>query len=258
MKKFALPSAIAALALISAPAFAASIWQEDFSYPDGTLTNVAYPTWASFSGSGNFIPVSGGEALVGGFGSSADDSRRAIGSSITSGSLYLAALVKVTTAPTSANGEYFLSFYNSPTSGGGYIGRIFASTTTTGWTFGLSNGSSTPVDWGTDLALDTYYKVIAKLDVTAKTTTLGVFSPSYTPVSDSELTLSGGSASTVAAVDYIALRQGTAAQGAQAITGLWLGTDLADVASITVPEPSTMSLLGGLAVLAFVFRRRRI
>lgn len=244
-------------AITASPVLATTIWQEEFAYANGVLTNVSYPTWTSFSGTGNFIPVTEGEVLVAGYSTSSDDSRRALGASYTSGALYMSALVKVTTAPTSASGDYFLSFYNSPSSGGGYAGRIFASTTATGWTFGLANASSTPTDWSTDLSLNTYYKIVTKFDLSTKTASMGVFAPGYQPLADSELTLTGGTAGSVLGIDNIALRQAGTAQGAALIDSIWVGTELGDVAPLAVPEPSAMAIFGGFGMLALVMAARR-
>lgn len=237
--------------MFSNAAIGSILWQDGFDYGNGQLTTESGDAWVNFSGTGNFIQTSSGEAFLIGSSGSSEDVRRALGSSISSGSLYLGATVKLTSSPTSANGEYFLSFYNSPSSGGGYIGRIFSSQTGTGAAIGLSNAGSTPNDWATDVQLGTFYKVIAKLDLATRIVTLGVFDASYTPTSDAELLLGGGGASGILAVDSIALRQATATQGSQAIGAIWVGTTLADVAGVVVPEPGSAAVLGlGLASLA--------
>jgi len=246
---------------------ASLIWTEQFSYTDGALLSVSNGNWTAFSGAGNSpIQVQNNSATlvnVTNGSISGEDVKRALDQNYTSGVLYASALVSMSAAPTGANGDYFLSFYSSAASGGGYMGRIFASATATGWSFGLSNGTSTPVDWGTDLSLNTTYKIVLRLDVAARTATMGVFAAGYTPTSDSELTLSGGAASgTTAAVDNFAMRQG-AASGAvmtEVISGIATGTSLSDVAGLAaVPEPGTVTLVSlGLGVGLWGLRRRRI
>jgi hypothetical protein len=244
------------VAMLIQTAVGSTLWQEGFDYPNGQLTAQSGGTWLNFSGTGNFIQTTNGEALVSGYVTSgAEDVRRPLGTSITTGSLYLGATVKLTVAPTSPNGEYFLSFYNSPTTGGGYVGRIFSSQTGTGSAFGLSNAGSAPTDWATDASLGTFYKIIAKLDLATQIATLGVFAAGYIPTSDTELTLSGGAASAITAVDSIALRQATAVQGSQTIGSIWVGTELADVSGVVVPEPGGAALLG--LGFAFLGMRRR-
>jgi MYXO-CTERM domain-containing protein len=164
-------------------------------------------------------------------------------------------LISLSVAPTTVNGDYLASFYSSSGSGGGFETRIFASTTATGWTFGLNPSGTAPVDWGTDLSLNTYYNIVLKFDVGTKAVSMGVFAANGSPTSDADLTLTGTSTST-AGPDFFALRQGSGTVMLENIDSIVTGTTLADVTA--APEPSTIALagLGGVAALLAIRRRR--
>lgn len=238
---------------------ASVIWDEEFSYsPDGSLTTVSGGNWTAFSGGGT-LPIQdvGGVITMTNVssGTSGEDLRRALDQTYTTGSLYVSLAVSLTVAPTTANGDYFASIYSTAGSGGGYETRIFASTTATGWTFGLSPSGTAPTDWGTDLSLNTYYNIVLKFDIDTKAVSMGVFSIGSGPSSDSDLTLTGTSTAT-AGPDAFALRQGGSTVMLENIDSIIVGTSLADV--VPVPEPSTLALaaLGGAACLVG-FRRKR-
>lgn len=264
MKKFLLSIGLPAYLLCSNSS-ASTIWNEGFGYSTGPLTSVSGGAWSAISGAGNFpiTVVAGSVSLTNvNSGASGEDLRRPLDSTYTTGTLYAGMLVSLTTAPPGASGDYFLAFYSSAGSGGGFASRVFASTTATGWSLGLANASvSTPADWTTDLTLNTWYKVILKYDVATRTSALGVFSPSYTPTSDAELTLTALTASAVTAgIDYFALRQGStfnSTMGSQ-VDEIWVGSQLSDVAGVTpfVPEPSALAIVG-MGFLGMLLRRRK-
>lgn len=263
-------ASFSALVFFSQASHADILLNETFSY-DGGTTITSTGNWVAFSGGGT-LPVtenSSGAVTTTNVGSGVsgeDDRDTFTATAITSGSLYYSALVAVTafsSATPSANGDYFLSPYNSAPSGGGYAGRIFVSGTTDGGiAFGLSNSGSAPTD-GPDITIGTYYKLILKYDFSTKTASLGIFDPSFVPTDDSGLTITGGTASAIAALDSVAIRQGSSTNAAftTAIDGIEVGTTLADVASIQLtpaPEPSAVGLLiGGLVSLVGFQRIRR-
>src|SRR5688572_26253470 len=110
---------------------AASLFVEEFSYSTGQLTTVSGGTWVNFSGTGNFIQVTGGSLTYSGYvssgignkidivsvGSSAEDVYRQF-TTQTSGTTYAAFLVNVANTTglslnTSANGDHFAGFLAS-------------------------------------------------------------------------------------------------------------------------------------------------
>jgi PEP-CTERM motif len=239
---------------------AAVVFNESFDYTNGQLTTVSAPNWVNFNGSTLPIAVTGGTISLTNLasGPSGEDVRRSLGvAPITTGIIYYSALITPnSSAPTSANGDYFLSANVSATTGGGFLGRVFLSATSTGFTFGLSNGTSTPVDWTSDIALNSQYLVVVRLDVGTRTSTMGVFNPTAVPpsISDLDLTIGGGAASTTTAgVDFLALRQGstTGAVFTNSIDSVIVATTLAEV----IPEPSSL-FLGSFGVLGILRRRR--
>lgn len=238
------------------PSTAAVIVSDDFNYADGNLTSVSGGNWVAFSGAGTLpVQVSSGSATVANVasGTSGEDLRLGLGSGFTTGVLYYSALITPLSAPTTTNGDYFFSGYSTATTGGGYFGRLFLSTTATGFTFSLSNGGTTPTDWTSDVTINTEYLVVLRLDVAARTATMGVFNPSSAPTSDSQLTIAGGAASgTTGAIDSIAFRQGSGSGGfSNRIGGVMVSNSIAEV----IPEPSTALL--GLIGLGGLLRRRR-
>jgi hypothetical protein len=237
----------------------AVMFNESFDYADGRLTTVSSPNWVNLNGSTLPITVTGGTISLTnlGSGTSGEDVRRSLGvSPITAGDIYYSALITPTGSPTSGNGDYFLAANVSAASGGGFLGRVFLSPTSTGFTFGLSNGTGTPVDWTSDITLNSQYLVIVKLNVGARTSNMGVFDPTALPSSilDSDLAIIGGVASsTTAGVDFLALRQGSITGGAftNSIDSVIVATTLAEV----IPEPSSL-ILGAFGMLGILRRRR--
>src|ERR1700749_372106 len=132
-------------ALLAVSAKATVLLSENFPYTNGNLTAVSGGAWAAVSGGGT-LPIQVNSAIatftnVPSGTSGEDDTRDIPGQPYTSGVLYMGALVALSNAPTTANGDYFLTLYSTNSSGGGYAVRIFASTTATGWSFGMTNAS---------------------------------------------------------------------------------------------------------------------
>lgn len=188
---------LAAIAL-TAPALARAdlIWYDGFNYSDGFVQYVSGGLWATNStgggGSSNDMYVVNGRLQVsatGGTGGAnrVNDCNRLL--SVTNNSVYTnsaqvlyASFTVICTnrpAPSSA-GTYFASFYSTSPNGGGYYGRIYA--TTNGavlpntWRLAVS-GTTTAFNhvYPVDLATNTPYQVVAQLDpVTLQGITLWV------------------------------------------------------------------------------------
>ena len=229
--------------LFAIGAQATVILNENFSYPNGTLTNVT-ANWRTINGSG-MLPVQDNLGIITftnvAAGTSGDDIAEPLGATYTSGVLYMCAMVSISNATTTASGDYFLSFYSTNSSGGGYAVRIFQSGATGGgWTFAMTNaGGSKGTQWTSALTTATWYKLITRYDCAAKTTTFGVFPASYVPSSDSELTVSANPSTTSAGVNAVAIRQGgNSSPFSGAIDYIVVADSLADVAGAHTVSPA--------------------
>ena len=200
-------------------------------------------------------------------GTSGEDDRLTFSSTQQTGVLYFSTLVTVPTgaAPTTA-GDYFFSGYSTAS---GYLGRVFLATSADGGVaFGLSNQSTgTAVTDGADITLGNEYRLVLRVDPTAHTATLGYQLATASPfTADSQLTISGGTAGTIAGLDSVAFRQGSGGTFTLTDDGVRVGTTLADVSGIAtgpspffnpIPEPSTYAtMLAGAGLLGLALRAR--
>lgn len=220
--------------LLACSARAAILMQEDFNYTDGTLTSVSGGNWTAFSGSGVYpVQISGGVISFTNVasGTSGEDDKRDFSAAVTNGTLYLRALVTMTTTPPSAktNGDYFLALYSTNSSGGGYAPRIFVNAQTDGgWSFGMTNSGSTPVHWGADLSVNTTYQLFVRYNLATRTAAFGVFDTGTTPTED-QLTVTSPASTVTAPITSIAIRQGSSALFAGIIDSITVGTSFSDI-----------------------------
>lgn len=227
------------------------IWTEDFTYPDGALTNVS-SLWTTHSGTANPILISGN--MVAGMsagGGSREDSNRLLDTTYSTGLLF--AGFDLTLSITPVGSAYFLHFKDATTSG--FRARVFLSEpTATGFRLGLENdggdnAAALPVT--SDLEVGSTYRVILGYDTAAGTSRLWVNN-----LSESSPTLEDTTAASPLTITALALRQGgsaTATYTGLDIDNLIVATDFVSV----VPEPSTYALgLLGLATLFFLRRRK--
>ncbi|MGA7159430.1 MAG: T9SS type A sorting domain-containing protein [Bacteroidota bacterium] len=171
MKKtfLSLMAALIAIALSSKTA-RGQLLTEDFNYTDGTVLTTN--GWIAASGGGtNSITVLTASALTysgylgSGIGNgvslttSGEDDYMTF-AQVTSGTLYLSALVNLSAAQTT--GDYFLVPYGTASTGGGYFGRIFAKSSGSGFVFGLSKSVAPPTYESTVRSFGTTYLVVVK------------------------------------------------------------------------------------------------
>lgn len=260
-------------AMFSVNARAGMLLNEAFDeYTNGTALT-ATGNWTAASGAGVLpITATGGTVTATNLasGTSGEDDKNVFSTAgVTTGTVYFSFLVTAPTSDstlTSTTGDYFLS---GTSTSNAFLGRVFLSKTATGVAFGLSSGASTPSTFSSDITLGTEYKLVMRIDLTAKTSTLGVFSPATTSIADTDLTLTGGAAGTATNIASILIRQGSATGSAftTVIDGVQAGTTLADVSGIAtgaspyfnvVPEPSAYATFAvGLLALIGVQRARR-
>lgn len=233
------------LGFVGATANAQILINDDFNRPDGDLVGTA-PTpgpggvWANHSGSGSFIQISSGQAVVSHGGGSREDANSTFelkGSGVLTAAFDI--IVNATNAITGGDYEYFAHFFQT----GDFNFRsrldVVEPTGSGDYTLGISSGTSTaeavfPTDFnfGDTVSLELGFDFdsgIGSLTV-GGTTVLGtgVF------LSD--------------ALDAFALRQSTSSANE---------TILVDNLVVSyVPEPTSLAL-GGFGLLALMMARRR-
>jgi hypothetical protein len=176
MKTIVTILALGALLVMAAPAFAADILNETFTYANGAL--VPNGGWATFSGSGTDIQVVGGKIL--GINTNAPDDAKTFAARDTFNCTYACFQVTIPTPATTpvVNG-YFAMFKDAGTSN--FVSRLFVLPVTgqpTKFTFGISLSSVSttilPTPWPTALNFDTPYWIVISYCPATKVATLWV------------------------------------------------------------------------------------
>ena len=251
-----LPLLVAALGL--APALAAQpVLVESFAYRTGDLAAVSDSVWKVHSGDlpvgvvaenltfPNY-PANDGNAadVTGGAGSRQDVNRKF--APVTTGSVYVTALVRVDTLtgadqPT----DYFLHLVDqSATARGGvttsFRGRVFARGSGTGFVFGISKASGTPVFEATARTFGTTYLVVVRYTVVEgasnDTAALAVVAAGSPYAQESDLTfLPATDTNTDIAPGAVVLRQGGVNLDTT-VDGVRLGTSYGAVLVGVAPE----------------------
>ncbi len=246
---------------------ATPVFSDDFgSYTPGNL--VGQGTWAQTGSSvATPIQVASGKAVL---GTSGQDAYSPLpGGPVTladGGNFYIGLTLNVSSAST---GDYFLHW--TPTVGDTsiFIDRLYVQSTAGGYLLGWAetSGGTTPSYGSTVLSLGTDYRVVvAYHDVagTANDTGALYVNPFTDPVNEAGNTpyITKSWTSTSAENETIAslnLRQGTASSAAGlSVDDLDASLSFSDVTTFTqVPEPASLSLLGGFGLLAWFVSRRR-
>jgi len=239
-----------ALGFLPSDASAAAIWMEDFTYADGSLTNVS-SLWTTHSGTATPILVSGNTVagMSAGAGSR-EDSNRLLDTTYSTGVLFTGFDLTLSTTPVGS--AYFLHFKDTTT---GFRGRVFLSEpTVTGFRLGLENDggdNAAPLPTTSDLNLGATYRVVLGYDTAAGTSRLWVNNLNEASPTIEDTT----PAATLVAISALGLRQGGSA------TATYTGLDIDNLITATdfvsaVPEPSVYAL-GMLGLATFCFLRRR-
>jgi PEP-CTERM motif len=248
-------------------ASAAPVFGDNFdSYAPGNL--VGQGTWAQ-TGASVVAPiqVSSGRVALGPTGQDAYSPLP--GGPITladGGNFYIGLTLNVSAA---ATGDYFLHF--TPTVGDTtvFMDRVFVQATTGGYLLGWveTSGGTTPSYGSTVLSLGTDYRVVvAYHDVAGTLNDTGALyvNPFTDPANEGGNTpyITKAWTSTSAENETIAsinLRQGGGTSGPTlTIEDLGASQTFSDVTTFTpVPEPTSLSLMGGFGLLAWALIRRR-
>ncbi len=220
----------------------------DYGTTPGYLTVASGGLWAAHSGIG-LLPVGyvatslampsyaysgiGGSATHASGATSREDVNRMLSAEQTTGTLYYAALVNITTASTT--GDYFMHFKNIGT---GFYGRLFAKDNGFGsLLFGIAAGSTGTIYGTQTFAYNTTYLVVVKYDMYTGGSDVFVLDTCTgtepTPLATASV------AYTSTSVVAIAIRQGGNVV-AGSIDGLRVATSWADTVKCVAP-PLTMA-----------------
>jgi len=195
---------------------------DSFSYADGVTVTVSGGKWARHSGTANDSTVASGQLIVS--QAKVDDiNSYLLGSPYTNGTLYAAFKITFTALPTAGNGTYFAHFKDTSTSN--FRARMFATNSASKVRLGLANAAgSASVFSGTDLNLNTQYKVVVRY---SPATTQSVFG--INPSSEADLTLTATDVTTVLPISSFAFRQATT-EGVMQIDDLIVATTYGEAA----------------------------
>jgi Secretion system C-terminal sorting domain len=257
------------------------LFTEDFNYATGQLTNyvtggtnVSGGIWTGFSGTANPINIASGSlsypnyftAPGGGsnkltticIATSAEDAYRQFTTPVTTGTVYVSTIMRVTdvtTLPinTDANGDYLFAFLPS-SSTTAFVGRVVFRKGVAANTFNIgirSSGSVAPVFGATDYALNTNYLIVmayqivsgAANDVTKLWVNPAFSATESTPLLSSDF-VGGGTES--ADIARVVVRQGSGTPGVE-LDAMIASTSWSD-ASLPVKLTSfNAALVGGKA-----------
>jgi hypothetical protein len=246
---------------------ATPLFSDSFTYPDGNL--VGQGSWLQ-NGTSAATPVQAltGRAML---GSSGQDVNAALSSpfSLVDGtSFYIGATINLSAAQ--AAGDYFLH-WSPATSSTIFLSRVEARSSGTGFQLGYleTSGTGGSLTWGTTvLNFNQDYRMVLAYNVVAGPVndtadlyvnpTDRIVQGNNTPyLSDTWNSVTAETA-TLGAIN---LRQGTAANAPTlSIDELGVTTTFAEAATFTpapIPEPASLSLLGGFGLLAWYISRRR-
>lgn len=206
---------------------AAVIFQDSFTYPDGSITNVSGGIWSYHNSQATELNVASGQAVV--LGANASDASASLAgapypSTSATAALYAKFTFNVTNTPTAA-GAYFIHFRDGGT---GFRARVYVSTTGagSGYRVGIANaGGSVPsTNVPTDLTLNTTYTAVIRYVLATGRSTLWLSPANETSSSVTAV----DTPSTGNAMSFISLRQNSGLGGVL-VDDLVVGTTFADV-----------------------------
>jgi hypothetical protein len=162
--------------------------------------------------------------------------------------IYTSCLINVSAAQSA--GDYFYSLSSGIS---GFVGRLFAKSSGTGFQLGIQKGSTAPPSYVlTDLTFGTTYLVVIKITKNAGTTSDDIASLWINPVLGASETTPGATMSTgtdQASIDSVLLRQGAVASAPTVRVGdILVGTTWASVTpstSATAPIIDSFSPVSG-------------
>jgi hypothetical protein len=222
--------ALAALAMAS-PTLAATFWNEPFAYANGDLTSVSGGLWVNHSGTGTFIPVAGGAALLEHGSGSREDVNRTFAPRSATDKTYACFKVSATsTVP--VTDVYFAHLKDNGTFN--FAARTFMTGSGASYTLGLSVSSSTiGATWGSALTFGQVYTVVIMYDAAAGTAQLWV-----NPASEASTSISAGGGTAGLNIESFAMRQ-AAGNSSQVMDDIAVGETFQDVCPSATPTTET-------------------
>ena len=218
---------------------------EDFSYPDGSLTDVSAGRWVNHSGTaGQVIIASGAITLT---QSQSEDLNATLGGgpyAKDSATVLYTAFKATFTALPSSTGTYFAHFKNATT---GYNAKIFATAAgaeTGKFRLGISKGANTATPLETDLSLGTTYTVVVRYEIDTQATTLWV-----DPASEADPGVNATDTATANDIVAFAFREASG-MGTLVVDDLRVATSFEELFEAVPDEPAITKQPQSLTVAA--------
>ena len=234
------------------------LFSDTFTYPNGNLVGQGPGPWAQTGTSSTTpIQVNAGVAVMGSIGGQDANSWIPFYTLVDGSSIYFGADLNVSTAAVA--GDYFMHWAPSSSSTA-FMSRLEIRSTAGGFNVGLINSSSGTLTWGADVFSFGAHRVVVSYD--SITGTLNDTGNVWVDGTHEIIDNPWGAATNPepTALGAINLRQGGATTSpGLTVDNLNVATSFAEVATFTavVPEPTSLSLLGGFGLLALLISRRR-
>ncbi len=259
MRKIAFALITLGLVVAAAPSMAASLVNESFGYANGNL--VPNGGWANYSGANVDIQVVAGEATGGGAPNNANDDHILFAPQSLTSKTYACFDVRIPAVVGAPKAIYFAELKDGTATA--LVSRVYVLPLTSGgWTFGISNSSTSATvgvtPWGSALSFDTVYHLVINYDPATKTSSLWV-----NPVNEASTSVSNTNAlvtNLAVAVSGFGLRQSNSASTLPAspsyagtadwnwaVDNIGVGSSYLDACEIPTPaQPATWGGIKGI------------
>jgi hypothetical protein len=235
---------VGGLALMLAAARADVLLQDNFDYPDGSVTVVAADRWRHHSGGAEDMQVVAGELSLS-QSASEDVNALLVGQPYlpeAQATLYAAWNFQAEQLPAGVSGGYFAHFKDAAN---GFRGRVFVSTNgamTGRFRLGVSaSAGSASAMHPQDLQLQTSYRVVVRYEVTTAQTTLWI-----DPSTEEDIHALSVDDASPATITALAFRQSLSSGNGMGILGidnLVVGQAFSDVVGGESPVPAAPEIL---------------